>query len=811
MATATAFLDNYVSGADDEEDIVVPTKKTEEDKETTTTTTEAKTTEPKETPTAFLDKYVSEETPVVKEETKSDLLTAIETQPTQEIKAEKGSSVSGAQSLLGGLLGSLQQGAQQKQQEVLQELKQTAQETPTDTEAYKTLEEQTKTYFGQSLQDLSTQPTPSATVATEAAPQPGAPSTKFLDQYIGDISKSIQGGAQSSLSNLLGKPVVASASAPTIYDTFKQNIGNAQSQAIAAAQQAGSSSLANTDKYTTAVNDTKVEQSYFQPSSVTAVSAPASTGKLEAQATSITPVKSNPLPINISQLSTSSQQNLENLTGVTAMKQSIQQSVNAPANDIQRFNSSVADTALADDKTIDKVANVATSAFSSLPKEEREKAATSFLSDFVMQTGGYLNGLTGLGSSVSNVWSNYIKPIGDRLGQGLDQLNVVTGEPATWFTNYLTNSGKDMVTEADVGLPFLFGLDKLLSQPQNKSKIDGLKPGEAVTVYLGGASGGDEYRVAMAMGESAVVYKDQNGNLRITDTKDKDGNPTIKDGKYTGKPGVYMFDRGQGGSYKVDAAGLPGASDVLDAMEQLGIPRKEFAIDIALGASPETIAKQVLTGLSQVLKYAIPALYSAAQAKDALTGGLTEAAKGAQNLLTKILDKMGLPYPFEEGPLEEKEWILSGMWSGGPYYKSTGEVEDMVSWLYGSSSIDSYLAQQALERYPWWKPTLIPGQNRIYSVPVPHRFANPQLRETIMGGGVLSAGPVWFESYLKRNPKLLGIKATNEEQWDKEKVFKATQKVIGGLFQDYLNSINNAGKSVNWGNVMNQIANKGKP
>lgn len=818
MASATAFLDKYVTDAQEDEDKDFAALEEEKDadkapsaSESSTETTDSKnvTTSDNATATDFLDQYVTEEKPTTVQETKSELQTVIEKQPTQEVQAEQGSSVSGAQSLLGGLLGSLQQGAQQKQQEVIQELKETAQLLPTDTEAYKTLEEQTKTYFGQSLQDLLAEPSTPSGTSTETQATPDAAPTKFLDQYIGDISRSVQGGAQASLSNLLGKPVVASSAKPSIYDTFKQNLGNAQNQAIAAAQQAGNSSVADTSKYTVGVSDTKPEQSYFQAPSNVAVSVPVSSGKLEAQATAITPIKSNPISPVISQLSATSQKNLEDLTGISAMKQNIQDQIQAQQPAVNAFNQNIARTSLADDKTIEEVGKTATAAFSALPEGQREKAANSFLSDFIMKTSGYLSSLTGLGSSVNNIWNTYMKPIGDQVGQSLDQLQVITGEPASWFINYLTNTGKDTVTEADVSLPFLYGLDKLLSQPQNKSKIDNLKPGEAVTVNLSSATGGDEQRVAMSMGFNAVVYKDQNGKLRITDTKDRDGNSTIKDGKYTGKPGVYMFDRGPGGSYKVDAAGLPGASDVLDSMEALGIPRKEFAIDIALGASPETIAQQVLTGLSKVIKYAIPALYSAAQAKDALSGGLTEKAEGAKQLLTQILDKMGLPYPFEEGPLEEKEWMKWHSWSGGNRnYLSTSEADQLSSMLYGSSPVDSYLVQQALERYPWWKPDLSSG--RVPSVPVPHRFANPQLRETIMGGGILSAGPVWFHEYLARNPKLLGIESVNEEQWDKEKVFKAAQNVIGNLFQDYLNSINQAAKGLNWGDVMNQVANKGK-
>lgn len=1008
MASATAFLDKYVADTkDDEEDIVVPSKDPEEGTEVKTKTTEPvkeETTEgtataTKESPSEFLNKYVEkEEAPAPTTEPKSELQTAIETQPTQEIKAEPGSTVAGAQSLLGSLLGNLQQGVQQQQQEVVEELKQTAAMLPTDTEAYKTLEEQTKTYFGQSLQDLSATP---STTEQAGIPAPGTqPTTKFLDQYIGDISKSIQTGAEAGLSNLLGKPVTPSASAPTILDQFKQNIGNAQAQAIAAAQQAGNSSLANLDKYSTQVTNTSGSQDYVLPTT----SEPkdqSTTAPFLYQENAVVAQKAQDL--------------LEKTTGIASTKNKLNTSISEGERQVENYSKQVASVALTDPEASKPVAETITKTIAALPPEaqlaatdkvfqsisnplfeflgEMQKiyenvfspdvkgpafsfnqvdsslgplsyqdqagyrtydgstynvgvimddlgykvspvayvrnpyeiigssdgtqkintgstvdldkyqktSAQAYLNSIVANTDRHINDIVAAGG-------NFLKPamaafsqFGNQLSEGMGSIAVITQEPARWFLDHLTNTGKDLVTEKDVTIGFLHGVDSLLKQDQNAQKISTLKePGDAVTVYLGGATNPNENQVAMAMGESAVVYLDKDGRLRITDTKDKDGVSTIRDGKFTGKPGIYMFDKGADGTYNIDSAGLNEflpVADIMKAMDTLGIPRNDFSIDIDVSGSPETIGKNILSQVVDYVRTVLPGGggpivgginavlkdiddpskwltnyiegdqisknvtklkdFAGGKLEDLIKGfvngdivdiaellpgeGLADKLKGfidaagdkikdlfeqlaeakdagvagAEDLLKTFLDKLGLPNPFKDNPdLSGEEWVLSGMWSGSSRYLSTPEADELVDYLYGSHFISS--AKRAAERYPWWQPTFehlygtgpdykSPGQ--AYSLPVQHKFAKASERAKIMGGGTLTSGPVWFESYLRRNPALRGIQSTTAEQWDAEKVLKGVQTKTADLFQQALNQLKNTTKNINWGEVMNQVAN----
>lgn len=943
MATSTAFLDNYVFGADEEEDIVVPSKKTEEEKDTAFTTEETKTTETKETketPSAFLDKYVTEETPAAKEEVKSDLLKAIETQPTQEVKAEKGSPVSGAQSLLGGLLGSLQQGAQQKQEEILQELKETAQEAPAKTEAYKSLEEQTKKYFGQSLQDISATTAPTETTAPTDAPQPGTQTTKFLDQYIGDISKSIQGGAQAGLSNLLGKPVVTSASTPTIYDTFKQNIGNAQNQAIASAQQAGNSQLSNLDKYSTSVFNTSGSNEYV----------------VSSQDAAFTPSPTAPLPPpNIPVLAKKAQDFLEQQTGVTAAKQQISTEINTVEKEIKDYTKQVASVALTDAKESDDISKALSKTIETLPESSQGSALQnvfetmsqplfSFLdelrniyenvyspdikfplsalggSDFFDPKGrmwskkgqigyrnygkrtyqvgiisddfgyeyqqpsqyfGYLQGVspvaapgtlsvgfrpsasavtpsssvypTSAGGTVTDATvdlsaaSNNMQLNPSALSQetmaarsdtegssgsfaGLGQTLAGLNDPIEWLLDYITGN-KNLKTEQDFSSYTKEQLVEVLNSPEVKKRIgllEGAAPGSAVSVDWPQTALSKDFKgklVQNILGTTVVVYINPNdGKLKITDTKGAKGEKVITGntdlnpvGKWTGVLGTYQFDRLPDG--KFDPGDIQQFPVLKALMELIGVNRDDraggYPINIDIDSLKEAVDLLPGDSLMDKIKDFIDAsrhsiediFKKLAEAKDA-------GILGASDVLSNFLDQLNLPNPFKDNPdLSGKEWVLRGMWSRFPDYKSTEEVNEMVDWLYGSADVGSAL--KAVQRYPWWQPSFErmfgtgpdykrPGYS--FSLPVPHLFSQESERAKIMGGGVLTSGPVWFHSYLSRNPALLGIQSTTQEQWDAEKILKGVQTKTSDLFQQALNSLKNTTKDIDWGKLMNDIS-----
>jgi hypothetical protein len=781
MVASVSFLEEYTSTLPkedkniDEEDESKSIETKQEDKKPTVFEPEKETTDSKN----FLSSYVS-----FPEEKQITQPVATKTDETVKSSGmEPSSAVGKAQTELDRLLSSVKQEALVAQKNIVSDLQTAAPALKQDTEEYRQLAAETQSYLGKSLEELSGKPGPAETFGQVTAGfQPAVstePSTKFLDTYIAQSSSSISTEAQSALSGLLGKPVTPTPQAKTIVDTFKENLGNAQARTLASVQQAGTSySSTSQTPYTNTVNISAQNNSYAAPKQTLSAVTP-STFASPASNTSISPVKSTPQSPDISRLSQTAQANLEKATGVTQQKQVIDKATTFADTTLKSYSSDLAENSV-NPNSVKTVSKEIGTVLSSLPKEQQTQAGQSFLDNF-------LSSLSDLGGRIQSADTN---------------LRVATGEPASFFLNYLAGN-KQTVTEENVSLDFLRGLESLLQSPENKTKLEQLKnPGDAVTVNLS-SSTGIQQLATMSLGESAVVYRDpKTGSLKITDTKDSSGSSTIKDGKWTGKLGVYMFDRDSDGGYKIDAAGLPGAPALLKALDDLGIPRGEFPININFSKDkPEDLVEKLINGFSKFTQDGLEKLLNAAQ----------NNVENAKEALDNILNQLGVDNPWDKDPdLSGKEWFQKHDFSGGKGdYLSSEEADKLFDWSYGTHSMDSI--KKAVEKFPWWTDgaeMLKTGKRPTYtfSLPVSHHFSKAENRAKILVKGVLRDGPVWFSQYLTRNPLLQGIKAGTSKDFEKERLLKAAQKTASDLFQKALNALKDVKGKINWNDVMRDAA-----
>lgn len=809
-ALASSFLDEFTSTLpkDEEEDFAVSTesKKNVEDtsavKQEDTSFVESTEEAPSTDTQAFLQSFAGSGT--------SDKAAVI-----PEDTVEEGSPISTAQSALDRLLSRIKSEGEAAKQSVVFDLKAAGSKLAKDTEEYDELQQTINQYLGGSLEDIAgggagTSSAVSSSFLTEADGSGGlqsvsgggttgaapavsgtaAPSTTFLDTYISQVSSAASAGAQVKLGGLLGKPVVASSPQQSIVDTFKQNLGNAQARTAALAQQAGTSALANTSKYTQPVNSSAIQGTYTPTQPVTATKPTGFTGS--ASNTSAAPSQSSPTPPDISMLGQKAQKNLENVTGITAQKEAVNTQLGS-------FGKSVSDYSSAANaqKTLENNDNISSSFNSTLDNIAR--------------------------SLPPEQQSNFFNELGKQLTQNIsdkaENLAQLTqlGTPAQNFLKHIL--GYDQPQTEQNTPPDL--TNKIRNYVLNDPKVQALEPGQAVNVDLEFTPGA-ELAAGFTFGKG-VVYKDPNtGSLHFTESIDAQGKNTNQNanrqgvGTWSGNDGAYFFNKftdpvtGQQ-TYDVDAAGGgPVAKFLLE-----NAPNKApFNVNLDL-SDPSKFGAQKSYGLDDLKGIFEKALDRAKNEfdnfKEGATGaieGANEATSEAQRILQEYLGKIQNPWQ-EDPDISSKEWQLRGMWSGKPRYLSTEEVMKSAEYAYGSHGLESI--KKAMSEFPNWRPEGIMGYVADgkrppfpFSMPVKSKFAR-QL-DKIRDGGTLTAGPVWFESYLSRNEKLKGINSKNEAEFEAEKKAIAQRNALGDLFQGFLNMVQNAVKQVDWNSALSNFA-----